>query len=218
MADFKHLLPPELHDYLIAHGSPLDQHQRDLIDATLALGPIAGMQIAPEQGTFMTWLARLMAATNVVEVGTFTGYSTLCLARGLAPGGRVLACDVSDEWTSIGRAAWERAGVADRIELVLGPALATLQTLPADPVIDLAFIDADKTNYLPYYEALLPRLRPNGVILVDNVLWNGRVVDATATDADTRAIVAFNDRVVADERVDVAMLPVSDGLSLLRKH
>jgi caffeoyl-CoA O-methyltransferase len=166
----------------------------------------------------MTWLARLMAATNVVEVGTFTGYSTLCLARGLAPGGRVLACDVSDEWTSIGRAAWKRAGVADRIELVLGPALATLDALPSDPVIDLAFIDADKTNYLAYYEALLPRVRPSGVILVDNVLWAGRVVDETATDPDTRAIVAFNDVVAADDRVDVVMLPVSDGLSLLRKH
>ncbi len=219
MADPKDFsLSPALHAYVVAHGTPPDEVQRALIDATAALGGIARMQIAPEQGSFMTMLVQLIGARTILEVGTFTGYSTLCLARGLPAQGAVIACDISEEWTSIGRAAWTDAGVSERIDLRIGPALDTLAALPADLSVDLAFIDADKGNYLRYYEAILPRLAPNGVILVDNVLWSGAVVDPAVVDADTEAIRAFNDAVVADPRVDVVLLPIADGLSLIRRR
>jgi caffeoyl-CoA O-methyltransferase len=219
MADPKDFtLSSELHEYVVAHGTPPDDVLLQLQADTTALGDIARMQIAPEQGAFMTVLARIMDARVVVEVGTFTGYSTLCLARGLAEGGTVIACDVSDEWTSIGRDAWHRAGVADRIDLRLAPALETLPAMPAGLAIDLAFIDADKANYANYYEAILERLRPGGVILVDNTLWSGRVIDTSADDEDTVAIRAFNDAVAADDRVDVVLLPIADGLTLIRRR
>ena len=211
-------LSPEVHEYLLDHGERPDAVQQSLIDATAALGPVAGMQIAPEQGAFMTMLTRLVGAQHAVEVGTFTGYSALCIARGLEPGGRQLCCDVSEEWTAIGRTHWEQAGVADRIDLVIAPAVDTLRALPAEPTIDLAFIDADKPNYPNYFEELVPRLRPNGLLLVDNVLWGGRVVERDPTDENTVAIRAFNDLVAADRRVEVVMLPISDGLSLVRKR
>ena len=207
----------ELHEYLVAHGAPPDAVQRALIEATAKLGPIARMQIAPEQGAFMTWLARTLGAERAVEVGTFTGYSTLCLARGLPEHGRVLALDVSAEWTAIGRQHWERAGVAHKIELRIGPAADSLRALPREPLFDLAFIDADKTGYAGYVEEILPRLRTGGVILVDNVLWGGSVVDPARQDKDTLAIRAFNDAIVRDRRVDPVMIPLSDGLTLLRK-
>jgi caffeoyl-CoA O-methyltransferase len=211
-------LSPEIHEYLLDHGQRPDAVQQSLIEATAALGAVSGMQIAPEQGALMTMLTRLLGARFVVEVGTFTGYSALCIARGLAPGGRLLCCDVSEEWTSIGRAHWERAGVADRIELRIGPAVDTLSALPDDETIDLAFIDADKPNYAAYFEQLVRRLRPNGLILVDNVLWSGNVVDESDQGDNTVAIRAFNDLVASDPRVDAVMLPVSDGLTLLRKR
>ena len=211
-------LSREIHDYLLDHGRRPDAVQQSLIEATLALGPVAGMQIAPEQGAFMTMLTQLVGARYAVEVGTFTGYSALCIARGLAPGGRLLCCDVSEEWTAIGRRHWERDGVADRIELVIAPALDTLRGLSSDATIDIAFVDADKPNYANYLSELVPRMRPNGLILVDNVLWGGRVIDASDTDENTVAIRAFNDLVVNDARVDTVMLPVSDGLTLLRKR
>jgi caffeoyl-CoA O-methyltransferase len=211
-------LAPELHAYLVAHGTPPDAVQRGLIEETAALGPIAVMQVAPEQGAFLTLIARLIGAREAVEVGTFTGYSSLAIARGLAPGGRLLCCDVSTEWTAIAKRAWERAGVADRIELRIAPALDTLRALPEAPRFDLGFIDADKTNYASYYEEILKRTRPGGLILVDNVLWSGAVVDASVQDENTRAIRAFNDRVAADARVDCVMTPISDGLTLLRKR
>jgi caffeoyl-CoA O-methyltransferase len=210
-------LSPAVHEYLVAHGTPPDAVQRRLIEETAGLGRIAGMQIAPEQGAFMTILTRAIGAKRAVEVGTFTGYSALAIARGLPADGHLLCCDVSEEWTSIGRRYWEEAGVAARIELRLGPAVDTLAALPDDAVIDLAFIDADKPNYANYYAALLPRLRPNGLILVDNVLWGGRIVDADG-DENTKALQAFNDQVAADDRVDVVMLPVSDGLTIVRKR
>lgn len=209
-------LTPELHDYLIAHGTRPDAVQRSLIDATAALGPIAQMQIAPEQGAFMTMLTRLLGVRFAVEVGTFTGYSSLAIARGLAPGGRLLCCDVSEDWTGIARAHWAQAGVADRIDLRIAPAIETLRALPAEPSIDLAFIDADKPNYAAYYAELVTRLSPNGVILVDNVLWSGKVIDAAVDDKDTVAIRSFNDLVVADARVECVMLPISDGLTMIR--
>jgi len=207
-----------LHEYLVAHGAPPDPVARALIEATAKLGPIAMMQIAPEQGAFMTWLARTLGAERAVEVGTFTGYSTLCLARGLPEHGRVLALDLSAEWTAIGRRHWEEAGVAHKIELRIGPAADALRALPREPAFDLAFIDADKTGYAGYVEEILPRLRAGGVILVDNVLWGGAVVDAARQDKDTLAIRAFNAAMATDPRVDAVMIPLSDGLALLRKR
>ncbi len=212
------LLTQEVHDYLLAHGTPVDEVQRALIEETAALGAVSGMQVAPEQGAFLTMLTRVVGVRSAVEVGTFTGYSALCIARGLADGGRLLCCDVSEEWTSIARRHWAAAGIADRIDLRIAPAVETLRALPDDATIDLAFVDADKPNYVDYYEALVPRLRPNGVLLADNVLWSGRVVDASADDDNTEALRAFNDHVAADDRVDVVMLPISDGLTFVRKR
>jgi caffeoyl-CoA O-methyltransferase len=209
---------PSVHAYLVAHGTPPDPVARALIEETGALGSVARMQIAPEQGAFMTMLVGLLGAREVVEVGTFTGYSALALARGLPEGGHLLCCDVSEEWTSVARRAWEAAGVADRIELRIGPAQATLEALPPGEWLDLAFLDADKGGYLGYYEQLLPRLRPGGLILADNVLQDGRVAEPAADDANTVAIRAFNDHIAADPRVDVVMLPLADGLSLIRKR
>jgi caffeoyl-CoA O-methyltransferase len=212
-------LSPEIHEYVVAHGTPPDDVQRWLIDETKSrVGDIALMQIAPEQGAFMTMLTRLLDVHRAVEVGTFTGYSGLCIARGLAPGGRLLCCDVSEEWTGLAREAWQRDGVADRVELRIAPAVETLRALPRDEPIDLAFIDADKPNYANYYEELLPRLRTNGVILVDNTLWGGGIIDESRTDENTNAIRAFNDAVAADARVDSVLLAISDGLTLLRKR
>jgi caffeoyl-CoA O-methyltransferase len=211
-------LSAPIHDYLIAHGSPPDDIERALIAETAALGDIARMQIAPEQGALLRLLTALIGATSAIEIGTFTGYSALCIARGLPADGRLVCCDVSEEWTQIGRRAWAAAGVADRIDLRIAPALETLAALANDETFDLAFIDADKPNYLGYYEALLPHIRTNGAILVDNVLWDGNVVKPDADDENTRAIRAFNDRVAADDRVDVVMLPIADGLTLARKR
>jgi caffeoyl-CoA O-methyltransferase len=211
-------LTPEIHAYVLEHGTPPDDVQRALIDETARLGGISLMQVAPEQGAFMTLLTRLMGARRAIEVGTFTGYSALAIARGLPDDGYLLCCDVSEEWTAVARRYWERAGVAHKIDLRLAPALDTLRALPFDEVYDLAFIDADKKSYAQYYEEILIRLRPNGAILVDNTLWMGTVVDPSVTDDDTEAIRAFNDRVAADERVDCVMLTVSDGLTLLRKR
>lgn len=211
------LLAPDLHEYLVAHGEPPDDVQRWLIDQTAGLGGVAMMQIAPEQGALMTMLTRLIAATNAVEVGTFTGYSALCIARGLAPGGRLLCCDVSDEWTTIGRQAWERAGVTDRIELRIAPALDTLRALPVEPSIDLAFIDADKPSYDAYYEGCLRLVRTGGVIAIDNTLWSGRVADPSVHDESTDAIRALNAKIAADERVEPVIVPVGDGLTLARR-
>ncbi|MGH9118918.1 MAG: O-methyltransferase [Acidimicrobiales bacterium] len=209
------VVTPELHDYLMAHSGPLDDVARDLVEKTQGrLGDAARMQIAPEQGLFLTMLTRLIGARSAIELGTFTGFSALCIARGLAPGGRLICCDVSDEWTSIGRGYWARAGVADRIELRLGPALDTVRSLPPDPTIDLAFIDADKGNYVNYWEELVPRMRPGGLVLGDNVLWSGEVADPDVDDDNTVAIRAFNDRVAADERVEAVILPIADGLTI----
>jgi caffeoyl-CoA O-methyltransferase len=211
-------LSPPLHAYLVAHGTPPDDVLRDLIRETDALGDVADMQIAPEQGAFMTLLTRLIDARFAVEVGTFTGYSALCLARGLVDGGRLLCCDVSEKWTSIAQRYWEQARMADRIELRLAPAIETLQALPREPYIDISFIDADKGSYISYWEELVPRTRPNGVLLVDNVLWSGRVADPAVQDENTRFIRAFNDHAAADPRVELVILPIADGLTLARKR
>jgi len=211
-------LSPAVHAYLVERGTKPDAIQRELIEETQRLGGISIMQIAPEQGTFMTMLARAIGAKRAVEIGTFTGYSSLCIARGLPDDGKLLCCDVSDEWTQVGRRFWEKAGVAHKIELKIGPAADTLRALPEGELFDLAFIDADKTGYPVYYEEILKRLRTNGLILVDNVLWMGAVVNPEAQDPNTVAIRAFNDQVAADPRVDCVMLAVSDGLTILRKR
>jgi caffeoyl-CoA O-methyltransferase len=210
-------LGTEVAAYLVDHGSPPDAVQLALIEETRALGPVAGMQVAPEQGAFLTLLTKLVGARSAVEVGTFTGYSSLCIARGLPADGRLLCCDVSDEWTAIARKAWKAAGVENKIELKLAPGADTLRALPKEETIDLAFIDADKPGYPVYYEEILSRLRPNGALLVDNVLWSGRVVDPDAGDDNTKAIKAFNDMVAADDRVEAVMLPIADGLTICRK-
>ena len=211
-------LTKPVHDYLVAHAPPLDDLQRDLIAETEALGGISMMQIAPEQGAFMTLLTRLIGARRAIEVGTFTGYSAISIARGLSDDGTLLCCDVNEEWTAIARKYWERAGVDDKIELRIAPAIETLRSLPAGEQYDLAFIDADKPNYPHYYEQVLARLRPKGVILVDNTLWGGAVADPKATDDNTKAIRAFNDAVAADDRVESTILTVGDGLTLIRKR
>lgn len=211
-------LSANVQEYLVAHGAGIDPIAQELIDITAELGGISRMQVAPEQAAFMTMLTRLLDVRFAVEVGTFTGFSALSIARGLAPGGRLLCCDVSDEWVSVGRPFWERAGVADRIEVVIAPAAETLAALPNDPPIDLAFIDADKRSYKTYYDEILRRLSPKGIILVDNVLWGGRVADPDADvveNPDTAHIREFNASVLADPRTDQVMLPISDGLTLI---
>lgn len=205
-------------EYLVAHSSPPDELVQRLLAETAALGDIKRMQISPDEGAFLTIVARLVGARSAVEVGTFTGYSSICIARGLAAGGHLLCCDVSDEWTSIARRYWAEAGLAETIELRLAPAADTLRALPDEPIFDLAFIDADKTGYSTYWAEIVPRTRSGGVILVDNVLQSGRVVDEAAHDDNVVAIRRFNDEVVADERVDAAMLPIRDGVTLAIKR
>ncbi|MER6910550.1 O-methyltransferase [Streptomyces sp. NPDC000594] len=209
-------LPPDQYRYLLAQAEPPTGPQCRLIERTRALGQVAEMRVPHEQAVLLTLLGRLTAARLVVEVGTFTGYSTLALARGLAPGGRVLTFDVSAEWTGIARTAWREAGVADRIETRLGPAGETLRELPEEPVIDLVFLDADKAGYETYWELLVPRVRPGGLILADNVLYAGEAADPGAT-GNGAAIRRFNERVRADTRVESVMLPIADGLTLARR-
>ena len=209
----------EVRDYAVGHGSWRPDEVVDRLRAeTLALGDVAGMQIGDDQGQLLTMLARLVGARRAVEVGTFTGYSSLCIARGLAQDGFLVCCDVNADWTAIGVRAWERAGLRDRIDLRIAPALQTLSTLPTEPHIDLVFIDADKRGYADYWEELVPRTRPGGVLLADNVLWSGEIADETVTDDNIVALRAFNDRVAADHRVDVVVLPAFDGLTIARKR
>jgi caffeoyl-CoA O-methyltransferase len=206
--------------YLRAHGvreaAPLERLRKE----TAGL-PQAQMQISPEQGALLQLLVRLIAARRTLEVGTFTGYSALAVALALPADGRILACDVSAEWTAVARRHWREAGVADKIELRLQPALQTLDAELAagkSGSFDFAFIDADKANYLNYYERALALLRPGGLLGIDNVLWGGSVADARRRDADTRAIRALNDKLKDDERIDLSMVPIGDGLSLARKR
>jgi len=210
-------LTPKLYDYLIAHGHNGDPLRAELAAETAKLGMISGMQIAAEQGTFMAILAAAIGTRSAVEVGTFTGYSALCVARALPADGNLLCCDINQEWTSVGRRYWERAGVANKITLKLAPAAETLKALPASHTFDFGFIDADKSNYMTYYEEILKRMRPNGLIILDNVLWNGAIVDESVKDADTLALRAVNDFVAKDTRVEAVMLAVADGLTIVRK-
>lgn len=200
--------------YVEAHSSAPTALEQRLIDETQQM-QYSMMQIGFPQAQFMALLARTMRPTTVVEVGTFTGYSALKVAAELGDDATLIACDLSDEWTSVGRRYWEEAGVADRIDLRLGPAADTLAALPDDLVVDLAFIDADKTGYLGYVEQLIPHLRAHSVVLIDNVLWDGAIIDANDTTADTVALREFNAAIVADARLDVSLLPVGDGLSMI---
>jgi caffeoyl-CoA O-methyltransferase len=183
--------------------------------------PMAGMQISPEQGQFMALLAELIGARRAIEVGTFTGYSALCVAQALPHDGKLIACDISEEFTSVARRYWAKSDIADRIELRLAPALDTLKSLLAGGgagSFDFAFIDADKTQYDAYYEAILKLLRPGGLITIDNVLWSGAVADGRKRDADTVALRALNEKLKTDKRITLSMLPIGDGLTLARKR
>ena len=206
--------------YIAARAAQPDDVLVALRRETEALGTAARMQVSTDQGALLTLLAAVSGASYAVEVGTFTGYSSICIARGMDPAGRLLCLDVSEEYTSIARRAWADARLDERIELHVAPAIDTLRSLPTAEHIDLAFIDADKPAYLAYFEELLTRLRPNGLIMADNTLWSGRVVDPVGQDddADSVAIREFNDAVAADPRVDSYILPVSDGLTLIRKR
>jgi caffeoyl-CoA O-methyltransferase len=204
--------------YIADRAKPADAVLAELRAETETMGDVSRMQVSADQGALLTLLTAVAGASFAVEVGTFTGYSSICIARGLQPGGRLLCLDVSEEFTSRAVAAWAKAGLDDRIELKIAPALESLRALPAEQHIDVAFIDADKPNYLNYFEELVARLRRNGLIMVDNTLWSGNVVDPAPGDENTEALKAFNDAIAADERVESYILPVSDGLTLIRKR
>jgi caffeoyl-CoA O-methyltransferase len=210
-------LTTDLYAYVLEHGHNRDPLLRDLAAETAKLGAISMMQIAEEQGTLMGILVRAIGARSCVEVGTFTGYSAICIARALPADGHLLCCDVNEEWTSIARRYWQKAVVAGKITLKLGPAVETLRALPASTSFDLGFIDADKPNYRTYYEEILKRLRPSGLILIDNVLWSGKVIDPTDNSENTRAIRELNRFIAGDDRVEVVMLPIADGVTIARK-
>jgi caffeoyl-CoA O-methyltransferase len=211
------IVDPGINDYLVAHSEPADVVLRDLAEETHRdLARQSGMQISHDEGELLTMLVRLVGARQAVEVGTFTGYSSICIARGLSPDGHLLCCDVSEDYTSIARRYWERAGVADQIELRIAPAVETLQALPSEPYLDFAFIDADKAGYPAYVEEILPRMRPGGLMVLDNMLRDGRVLEPESDD--DRVIDSLNAALVADDRVDVVLLPVRDGVSLARKR
>jgi caffeoyl-CoA O-methyltransferase len=214
------LLTPELAGYVRASSEAPDDVAADLLAETAAMADRgeapATFQIAPEQGAFMQLLTRALGARRAIEIGTFTGFSALCIARGLPDDGRLLCLDLSEEWTAVARRYWERAGLADRIELQIGDALPALRALPAVATFDLAFVDADKTGYPAYVEELYDRMTPNGVVLLDNTLRQGRVL-APETD-DDRAVVALNTALATDSRWETVLLPVADGLTVLRKR
>ena len=207
-------LTDELIDYVHRYGVREHQVLARLRETTAPM-PNHQMQIGPDQGAFMALLVRLTGATRIIEIGTFTGYSSTAMALALPDDGRMLCCDVSREWTDMARQAWADAGVADKVELRLAPAAETLATLEDDS-FDMAFIDADKTGYDEYYEGCLRVVRAGGLIVIDNVLQGGRVTDASADDDSVRAIRALNEKVATDERVDHVLLPLADGLTLAR--
>ncbi len=213
-------LTDSLYDYLLNHSLRENEVQSRLREATRAM-PEANMQIAPEQGQFMAMLVELMDAKRLLEVGSFTGYSTLCMAQALPPEGRIVACDLSREWTGMGASYWKEAGVLERIDLRIGPAIDTLDDLLDDgqaETFDLAFVDADKENYLNYYERCLRLVRPGGLILFDNVLWGGEVANLDKQDTDTQAIRALNQALHNDQRISLSLVPIGDGLSLARRR
>ena len=217
--DALQLIDPVVGDYLLTHCTPADEVLNDLVSATReAAGSAARMQIAQDEGALLGMLVKLVGARRAVEVGVFTGYSSICIARALPADGHLLACDVSTEWTSIAREYWERAGVADRIDLRIGPAIDTLRALPTDEAFDFAFIDADKVSYPDYYAEIVPRLRSGGLVVLDNVFQGGRTFDPAFRDENQVAIRRMNEIVVQDDRVESVMLAVRDGVTLARKR
>lgn len=208
-----------LYDYVCRHRSSADDPLlAELRAETEALGDEARMQISQEQGSLLSVLTAAIGAKSAVEVGTFTGCSSICIARGLGRDGRLICLDASAEWTAIARRYWERAGVSGRIELRLGPAVDSLKALEPALTFDLAFIDADKTEYDAYYELLLPRVRTNGLILFDNMLWGGRLVAGGAQEETGRALDALNRKLASDPRIECVLLPVADGIQMCRKR
>jgi caffeoyl-CoA O-methyltransferase len=213
-------ITPALADYVLAHSLREPKPLQRLREETAKI-PMGGMQISPAQGQFMQLLVRLTGATRYLEIGTFTGYSSLAVALAMPPEGRLVCCDTSEKWTAVARRYWKKAGVADKVELRLAPASETLDALlgaGGAGTFDLAFIDADKTNYDVYYERALALLRRNGLVLIDNVLWGGSVADRRKNDPDTAALKALNRKIHRDERVDLSLLPLGDGLTLARKR
>jgi caffeoyl-CoA O-methyltransferase len=209
-----------LYAYLLQHSLREAPLLKRLRDETTRM-PDGMMQIAPEQGQFMGLLVELVGAKCALEIGTFTGYSSVCVARAMGPAGRLVCCDISEHYTAVARRYWAEAGVADRIELKLGPALATLDGMLAAGAAgqyDFAFIDADKTNYDGYYERVLKLLRAGGLVAIDNMLWNGAVADPKDQEPDTLAIRRLNEKLHADERVTASLVPIGDGLLLARKR
>lgn len=205
--------------YAFEHSTARDEVQEHLVGVTAeATGAASAMQIGGDQGVFMEVLTRATGAKHAIEIGTFTGYSSLAIARGLGPDGHLICCDVSEEWTAIARDHWERAGVADRIDLRIAPAIDTLAALDPATRFDLAFIDADKSGYAAYLEALHPLLRPGALVLIDNTLWSGKVLDDSVDDRDTVALRRLNDALVADARFTVVMLTIGDGVTLLERR
>lgn len=209
-----------LYGYLLDHSLRESELMRELRQVT-ARQELGNMQIAPEQGQFMALLVELLDAERIIEVGTFTGYSALCMAQALPPQGELICCDLSREWTDIAHSYWQKAGVDDRIRLHLAPALKTLDQLLAQGEagrFDMAFIDADKPNYLNYYERCLELLRSGGLLMFDNTLWDGAVADPANREPDTLAIREFNEKLHRDERVSISLVPIGDGLTLARKN
>ncbi|MCG6138210.1 MAG: class I SAM-dependent methyltransferase [Nostoc sp. LLA-1] len=213
-------LEPQLYEYLLSVSLREPEILAQLRQET-AQHPMSMMQIAPEQGQFMALLVQLIGAKKTLEVGVFTGYSSLVVALALPPEGKVVACDVSEEFTAIARRYWQQAGVSDKIDLHIAPAMETLDKLIAageTGTFDFAFIDADKSNYDGYYERSLQLVRPGGLIVIDNVLWSGRVADQGIQDNRTTKIRAFNEKLHQDQRVSLSLVPIADGLTLARKH
>ena len=212
-----------LHDYLVRYGARQDDVLREIQAETAAMGDVAEMQIAPDQGAFMTVLARAIGATEALEVGTFTGYSAISIARGLAPGGRLMCLELDEEYAEVAARNFERAGVAERIEILVGPAADSLRALPERELFDLVFIDADKTGYPEYFEASLRRTRPGGLILLDNVLGGGAIAspDDEVPEGWRESVIALralNEKLAVDERVDLAMVGIADGITIARKR
>ena len=221
MSDYLKYLPlnDDLYEFARSHRSGIhDPILTALREETATLGDDARMQVSEEQGQFLYILAKLIGLRNAIEVGTFTGYSALCVARALPPDGKLLCLDIDEEWTSIASKYWEQAGVVDKVELRIGPAIETLEKLDPDSFFDFAFIDADKTEYNSYYELVLPHIRPNGLILFDNMLWGGCVLEGASDHENAKAIRELNAKLATDSRIECVLLPIADGIQFCRKR
>jgi caffeoyl-CoA O-methyltransferase len=210
-------LTPERYEYILARGARQDELLAEVERETEALGGIAMMQIGPDEGALLALLARTVDARFAVEVGTFTGYSAIAVGRALPEGGRLLCCEISEDWAATAQRNLERAGLTDRVEIRVAPAIETLRSLSGDPPVDFAFVDADKTGYPAYYEELLRLMRPGALMVLDNVLLGGRVLDP-GEDETAQVMDELNERIAADDRVDCVMLGVADGITILRKR